>query len=106
MIYYIDEFLKTDYNVYAQKKTCWQRCSPFLLDKGVISLLVTLAFMLTGVICLVLSRHMYDLSPSHGFDQVSRYILSMGIFGFLSGLANVLAIVLLFCRIPLEFGSG
>ena len=106
MVHYIDEFLRTDYDAQTHKRSCWERCGPYLLDKGVISILLMFAVMLTGIVCLVLSRHVYDLSPSHGFDQASRYILSMGIFGFLSGLANALAVVLLFYRIPLVFGSG
>ena len=106
MVHYIDEFLRTDYDAQTHKKRCWERYGLYLLDKGVISILLMLAVMLTGIVCLVLSRHVYNLSPSHGFDQASRYILSMGIFGFLSGLANALAVVMLFYRIPLLFGSG
>ena len=106
MVYNIDEFLRADYDAQANKSSCWQRYSPYLLDKGMISLLLVFAVMLTGVVCLVLSRHVYELSPSHGFDQVSRYVLSVGIFGLASGLANVLAIVMLFYRIPLVLGSG
>ena len=106
MVYNIDEFLRADYDAQTDKKGCWQRCSPYLLDKGMISLLLVFAVMLTGIVCVVLSRHVYELSSSHGFDQVSRYVLSMGIFGLTSGLANVLAIVMLFYRIPLVLGSG
>lgn len=105
-MYNIDEFLRDDYDVQRDSNGCWQRYNHYLFDKGVISLLLAFAVMLTGVVCLILSRHVYDLPPNHGFDLTSRYILSMGTFGLLSGLANALAIVLLFHRIPLVIGSG
>ena len=106
MVYNIDEFLRADYDAQANKHSCWERCSPYLLDKGMISLLLLFAVMVTGIVCLVLSRHVYEFSPSHGFDQASRYLLSMGMFGFATGIANVMAIVMLFYRIPLVLGSG
>ena len=78
-------------------------CEMIFSDKGVISLIASFFIMVIGVALLVLAR---QLRLPSWVDEVSRYVISAGIFGLASGGTNWIAIVMLFYKIPLLVGSG
>jgi len=78
-------------------------CEMIFSDKGVISLIASFFIMVIGVALLVLGRQLH-LPP--WVIEVSRYVISAGIFGLASGGTNWIAIVMLFYKIPLLVGSG
>ena len=79
-------------------------CSGILLrwlsDKGTASILVSFHVGLIGLQMLSLTSY---ASPWRLF---ARYLFSCGMFGFLIGCANWLAVRVLFRRMPLLLGSG
>ena len=78
-------------------------CEMVATDKGVVSLVVTFFIIVVGVALLVVVDAFH--LPSW-VEELSRYIISAGVFGLASGGTNWIAIIMLFYRIPLLIGSG
>ena len=69
--------------------------NPRTLNKGDYSNLFTFVIMLVGIAL-----------SSTSTSAFSKYILSLGLFGFAGGITNWLAVKMLFDRIPFLYGSG
>ena len=66
--------------------------------------MATLAVMLVGVLLLVLVG---PLDLPFWVDQLSRYIISAGVFGLASGGTNAVALLMLLYKLPaICVGSG
>ena len=83
--------------------SCLRSTKSLCCDKGNISLILTLVLAVLGASLLALSR---GLDLPLWVHSVSNYVLSAGVFGLAGGGTNWLAIVMLFYRIPLLYGSG
>ena len=72
----------------------------WLSDKGIVSMLVSFHMGLIGLQMLAVT------SDTSTWRLLARYLSSCGMFGFVGGCTNWLAIALFFRRIPLVCGSG
>ena len=88
---------------------CTKCLSAVLCDKGVISLLVMMTILITGVIVLgvsfISSLNLSD-DQQHVMRTVGVFVVSAGVFGVAGGGANYLALLMLFYEIPFLFGTG
>lgn len=85
------------------------RCCYFLCrDVGSISIVVTMALLLAGVLLLIIVRSQSSQGQDIPLwvDQLSRYIISAGVFGLAGGGTNAIAVCMFFYKIPLVYGSG
>lgn len=107
MLKELDPFLK-DESVSKRRgasegsQSCLRRTKELCTDKGVISVTVTFLITIVGVVLLVVARSL-DIM---WLDDLSRYIISAGLFGFASGGTNGLTVLMLLYKIPLLWGSG
>ena len=85
-------------------RSCMRCCQLVFCDIGSISIMATLAISLLGILLLVLVRALPDI-PSQ-VDELSRYIISAGLFGFATGGTNAIALIMLLYKIPVICGSG
>lgn len=78
-------------------------CQFFCRDVGTISIVAMLALLLTGIMLLIVVR---EQDVPDWVDQLSRYIISAGVFGLAGGGTNAIAVFMLLYKIPLVYGSG
>lgn len=93
----------SDGKVRGCHKACGRYCYLLWCDIGILSLMVTVVMTVVGVILLVLVRY---LNLPYWVDQLSRYIISSGLFGLATGGTNAIAVLMLLYRIPFVCGSG
>ena len=110
VIHALDATLTPDgFSLEHEPSFCTKCLSAVLCDKGVISLLVMVTILITGVIVLgvsfVPSLNLSDDQP-RVMRTVGVFIVSAGVFGVAGGGANYLALLMLFYEIPLLFGTG
>lgn len=84
-------------------RSCGRHCYLLCCDIGSISIMVTVALILVGVVLLVIVQ-VQDLPFE--VDQLARYIISAGVFGLATGGTNAIALLMLLYKIPLVCGSG
>lgn len=84
-------------------RSCRRHCYMVCCDIGTISIMLTVVLVLVGVVLLVIVRAS-ELPVE--VDQLSRYIISAGVFGLATGGTNAIAIFMLLYKIPLVCGSG
>lgn len=84
-------------------RSCGRHCYLLCCDIGSISIMVTVALILLGVVLLVIVR-VQDLPIQ--VDKLARYIISAGVFGLATGGTNAIALLMLLYKIPLVCGSG
>ncbi len=81
------------------------RCCFFLFrDVGAISIVVMMALLVAGILLLVTVKSIEEIPEP--VDQLSRFIISAGVFGLAGGGTNALAVFMLLYKIPLLCGSG
>ncbi|XP_065182980.1 uncharacterized protein LOC135813888 [Sycon ciliatum] len=85
-----------------------QMCCDAFTEKGNFALIVVVLVCVTAVILrLALPEHPNEKWCRVGtVETIVCYVLSFGLFGFAGGFTNWLAIIMLFYRIPLLYGSG
>ena len=93
----------------AQRHPCCLSCSKCCLfifrDVGAISILVTVALIIAGTLLLVVVKKSPSGIPSE-VEELSRFVISAGVFGLAGGGTNALAVFMLLYKIPLLYGSG
>eukprot|EP00762_Andalucia_godoyi_P001896 ANDGO_06017.mRNA.1 hypothetical protein AMSG_06634 len=72
------------------------------LNKGFLSNLFTFVMMVIGFIIVIVSDSKGDKSHA----VIGDYVLAFGLFGFMGGFTNWIAIKMLFDKIPGLYGSG
>lgn len=82
---------------------CLRCCDLVCLDKGAVSIVVTIFIGLIGVAILVLAR---ELKLDHKVEELSLYFISAGVFGLAGGGTNAIAVFMLLFKIPCVYGSG
>ena len=97
MLYELDQTFLQDVDEEKQQpagrcRVVLHTCEMIFSDKGVISLIASFFIMVIGVALLVLAR---QLRLPSWVDEVSRYVISAGIFGLASGGTNWIAIIML-----------
>ena len=107
MLKELDPFLKDESESKREStsqtcQSCLRRTKELCVDKGVISVAITFLIFIVGVVLLVVARSL-DIG---WLDELARYFISAGLFGFASGGTNGLAVLMLLYRIPLLCGSG
>ena len=85
------------------RERCGRQCYMYCCDVGTISILLTVALTLVGVVLLVI---VLVLELPFAVDQLARYIISAGVFGLATGGTNAIALFMLLYKIPLVCGSG
>ncbi len=109
VLYELDQsFLKDDDEpVGMMSSTGWVQCVRcchlVCLDKGAISMVVSLFITLVGVAILVLAR---ELKLGQSVEELSLYFISAGVFGLAGGGTNAIAVFMLLFKIPCVYGSG
>ena len=91
-------------------KHCCSRLAGCVLDKSSLSVLTMVLVIVVGMTLLVVSR-LTNVFPeegdvSHILTHISTFIISAGVFGSMGGIANILALYLLFYRIKFCYGTG
>ena len=93
---------------HTRRQRLTQVCFSAITEKGNLTIICIVLLCMTGVILrLALPEH-----PNQKWCTVGRtetatcYLLSFGLFGFAGGFTNWLAIIMLFRRVPLLYGSG
>ena len=80
------------------------------MDKSTVSVFVMVMVILVGAALLVVSRSTVVFpdqgNVSHVITHVSTFIISAGVFGSVGGIANIIAVYLLFNRIRFCYGTG
>ena len=84
-------------------KSCGRSCYSVCCDIGSISMVVTVAVTIVGVLLLVSA---VALRFPLWVDELARYIISAGVFGLATGGTNAIAVLMLLYKLPLICGSG
>ncbi|XP_065184684.1 uncharacterized protein LOC135815332 [Sycon ciliatum] len=78
-----------------------------LTDRGNASLVVMLLILATGLVMRFnLFQSNKSTCSSDGYSRLACYFLSAGLFGFMGGFTNWLAVAMLFTKVPFLYGSG
>lgn len=91
-------------------KLCWSRLAGCVLDKSTLSVFAMAVVVVVGTALLLVSRSS-EVFPeqgnvSHILTHVSTFVISAGVFGCMGGIANIIALYLLFYRIKFCYGTG
>lgn len=87
-------------------RSCSKCCLFIFRDVGAISIVVMIALLIAGILLLVIVKSKpLDHIPGQ-VDELSRFIISAGVFGLAGGGTNALAVFMILYKIPLLYGSG
>ena len=72
-----------------------------------LSMLAVLVILFTGIVLVVIAqlRHNGDTEKKK-LRCAGSYLISAGLFGLLGGCANLTALLMLFYKFPLVYGTG
>ena len=69
-----------------------------------LSMLSVVVILLTGIVLIVIAQ--YDVDDKKKLRCAGSYLISAGLFGLLGGFANLTALLMLFYKLPLVYGTG
>ena len=85
-------------------RRCLRTCKKIVINKSFLSMFVTFFILCTGILLVIIGKSTAkDLNDP--VLQAAGFIVNAGLFGFLSGLCNLLATVLVFYGVGLP-GTG
>ncbi len=112
MLYELDQSFLTDDDEPAGMMSstectqCTRCCKLVCLDKGTLSMFVTILLMAIGVVILVAAKDMNWDEEINPLEKFSLYLISAGVFGLAGGGTNAIAVFMLLFKIPCVYGSG